>query len=131
MRATCVSKKGKAFSDQLIRAGYTVNSDFALSVGKDYEVYAMSLWCGVIMLLLADEHHLPNWFPMELFSLRDSRVPADWSFLQSLANEKGLQAIWGYERLITDASHYDDLIERGPTALRHFYEEECLRRRCD
>jgi len=116
MRVTCISKNGESFSDHLIRAGYTANSDFALSVGKEYEVYAMSLWCGVIMLLLADEHHLPNWLPMELLSLSDSRVPADWSFLPCLANEKGLQALWGYERLITDASHYDDLIERGPTA---------------
>jgi hypothetical protein len=131
MRVTCISKNGESLSDQLIRVGYTVKSDFSLSVGKEYEVFAMSLWCGVILLLLADEHHLPNWFPMELFSLSDSGVPADWSFLPSLANEKGLQALWGYKRLITDTSHYDDLIERDPTALRHFYGEECLRRRCD
>jgi hypothetical protein len=50
--------------------------------------------------------------------------------LPSLANEKGLQALWSYEQLINDTSHYEGLIERDPTALRHFYEEECMRRRC-
>jgi hypothetical protein len=131
MRVNCISQNGKSLSDQFIRLGYTEQSEFSLSVGKEYEVYAMSLWCGVILLLLADEYHLPNWFPMELFSLSDPGIPADWSFLPSLANEKGLQALWGYERLITDASHYDGLVERDPVALRYFYEEECLRRRCD
>jgi len=130
MRVICISKTGESLSDQVIRLGYTLESNFSLSVGTEYEAFAMSLWCGVILLLLADEDHLPNWFPMELFSLSDSGIPAAWSFLPSLANEKGFQALWGYERLINDTSHYEGLIERDPTALRHFYEEECMRRRC-
>lgn len=127
MHVTCISNSGHSLSDQYLRLGYTVRSAFAVSVGKEYDVFAMSLWCGAILLLLADEHHLPSWFPMELFSLSDPRLPADWSFLPSLANEGGLQALWGYGRLITDASHYDGLVERDPEALRHFYEEERLR----
>lgn len=127
MRVTCISDSGQSLSDQFLRLGYTVKSAFSVSVGKEYEVFAMSLWSGAILLLLADEHHLPNWFPLELFSLIDPGLPADWSFWPNLANKNGLQALWGYERLITDASHYDGLVERDPEALRHFYEEEQLR----
>jgi hypothetical protein len=127
MRVTCISDSGQSLSAQLLRFGYTVKSVFSVSVGKEYEVLAMSLWCGAVLLLLADEHHLPHWFPTELFSLSDPGLPAGWSFSPSLTNENGLQALWGYERLITDASHYDGLLERDPEALRFFYEEERLR----
>jgi hypothetical protein len=131
MRVTCICNNGQSLSDQFLRRGYTVKSAFSVSVGKEYEVFAMSLWSGVMLLLLADEHHLPNWFPMELFSWSDASLPAGWSFVPSLANEHGLQALWGYQRLTTDASHYDGLVERDPEALRHFYEEERLRRQRD
>jgi hypothetical protein len=127
MRAICKANSGEFLSNELLRLGHTDKSIFSVSVDKEYEVFAMSLWRGAILILLADEHHLPNWFPMELFSLSAPCLPSDWSFVHSPTNKDGLQALWGYERLIIDVSHYEDLIERDPEALRHFYKEERLR----
>ncbi len=107
-----------------LRLGYTTGSEFSVVVDKEYEVFAMSLWCGAIQVLLADEYHLPNWFPLEIFELCNLKLPGDWFYAASLHNTGGLQSLWGYERLITDPSHYDGLLERDPDALRHFYEEE-------
>jgi hypothetical protein len=126
MRVTCKDNSGQSLSSQLYRLGYTGQSTFSVLVGKEYEAFGMSLWRGALLLLLADEHHLPNWFPLELFSLSDRRLPKDWAFSPSLNNEEGLQALWGYGRLITDMAHYDGLMERDPEALRYFYEEERL-----
>lgn len=79
-----------------------------------------------MQLLLADDNHRPNWFPMCLLSVNDPRLPEDWLFkyFESEGDEEWLQALWGYERLITDVTHYEALLEREPEALRYFYEEE-------
>jgi hypothetical protein len=104
--------------------GYTPQSSFTVSVGREYYVFAMALWRGVILLLLADDYHLPNWFPIQLFSVTDPSLPEEWSFLPSDSDEGMLQALWGYEQMITDATHYDALLDREPEALQCFYEEE-------
>ncbi|QOK94357.1 hypothetical protein HF908_23540 (plasmid) [Ralstonia pseudosolanacearum] len=115
----------------MLSLGYTPQSSFTVSVGREYRVFAMALWQGVMLLLLADDHHLPNWFPMCLFSVSDSRLPDEWSFCSTESNEGELQALWGYEQLIADTTHYDGLLEREPEALRYFYEEETRRLNLD
>lgn len=131
MQVICNYNSGQTFPARLLNLGYTTQSAFTVSVGKEYQVFAMALWRGVVLMLLADDSHFPNWFPIDLFSMSDSRLPENWSFLSAESNESGLQALWGYERLITDDSHYDGLLEREPEALRHFYAEEQLRFRHD
>ncbi|MDR3413002.1 MAG: hypothetical protein P4L87_18965 [Formivibrio sp.] len=126
MRVICNSNSGKSISNRYLNLGFNVNSIFSVLIGKEYEVFAMSLWSQALFILLADENHLPSWFPLDLFSLSNPDLPGGWSFSSDLDNANGLQALWGYERLITDTSHYDGLLERDPEALRHFYEEERL-----
>lgn len=127
MRAVCLDNCGRVLSDRHFAIGYTVDSAFTVSVGKEYDIFAMALWQGTLLMLVADDHHLPNWFPAELFSYSHPRLPPDWLFTASLTEASGLEALWGYERLITDPSHYDALLEREPEALTYFYEEERLR----
>jgi hypothetical protein len=124
MRAKCLFNDGKSLSEKYLNLeGYTSKSSFNVAIGGEYLVFAMSLWHGVILILLADESHLPNWFPLELFSIDDRRLPANWSFV-SMLESSHLQALWGYEQLVGDPLRYDALLEREPAALREFYEEE-------
>jgi hypothetical protein len=131
MRAICNNNRGQTLPAHLLTLGYTPQSSFTVSIDREYRVFAMALWRGVVLLLLADDHHLPNWFPVHLFSVTDSRLPEDWLFQKSESENGMLQALWGYEQLIRDATHYEGLIEREPEALRCFYEEEKRRLRCD
>jgi hypothetical protein len=131
MRVNCNSNSGQTLPANYLGLGYTSHSNFNISIGEEYNVFGMALWQGVILLLLADDYHLPNWVPAQLFSVTDSRLPADWLFLQSDKEGEMLQALWGYERLITDASHYAGLIERESEALQFFYQEEKRRLHCD
>lgn len=126
MRARCLSNDGRSLSENYKNLdGYTAESIFDVAIGKEYQVFAMSLWSGAILILLADENHLPSWFPIELFLIIDSRLPNNWAFASTPASSY-LQGLWGYELIINDPSHYDGLLERNPEALRSFYEEEKL-----
>lgn len=131
MRVICNSNSGQSLPSRMLSSGHTLQSSFTVSIGREYHVFAMALWQGVILLLLADDHHLPNWFPMCLFSANDPRLPDEWSFWSAESDEEGLQALWGYKQLIANATHYDGLLEREPEALRYFYEEETRRLNLD
>lgn len=81
----------------------------------------MSLYAGALMVLIRDDTRLPNWYPIQLFEVAEPVLPNNWLFA-NFGNSEHLQAIWGYEELIRDESHYDALLERDPDALRIFSE---------
>jgi hypothetical protein len=124
MRVICNSDSGRSLSKGLLALGYTPQSNFAVSIGREYRVYAMSLWQGVIMVLLKDDTRLPNWFPIPLFTVTDSHLPENWLFSSHNGDESCSRTMWGYDKLVTDVAHYDLLIEKHPEALKIFYEEE-------
>jgi len=123
MRVKCLANRGIALLPGNLH-GNTTESIFHVVVGKEYLVFAMAIWMTHVSVLLSDENHLPNWYPLELFSVADPRLPNDWLFAEDLRNEYGLQAVWGYERLVQEPSHYDALLERIPEELKYFYIEE-------
>jgi hypothetical protein len=85
-------------------------------------VFAIAIYSGATLFLLADDDNLPNWYPADLFSISAMRIPPDWFATAYAGNESGLQLLLGYERLISDESHYDALLERDPEAIRYFWQ---------
>jgi len=108
-------------------ATYEKESEFDLTVAKEYVVLAIAMWETMVLFLLADDYNLPNWHPVELFLVTDNHLGDDWFFSASIANKHGVQAIWGYEHLVRDTDHYEALLERNPDALKIFYEEKSRR----
>jgi hypothetical protein len=130
MRVICKLNTGKALRQKTLPSTYfaafrgeSEETVFHVSIGKEYPVFAIALWQSVIILLLWDETHKPNWYSIELFSVADERLPEDWFFSNSVANGHGVEAIWGYARLISDPQHYEALIERDRHALEIFDQE--------
>jgi hypothetical protein len=124
MLVTCVANTGKDLSPKYRTGGTTENSTFDVSIGGDYTVFAIALWKSQVLLLLADERELPNWYPVELFSVKDPRLPSDWIFGAFRTHEHDVEAIWGYEHLVRDSTHWEALLERDPKALRVFLQEK-------
>jgi hypothetical protein len=118
---TCNANNGKVLSPKYLHLGYAEATKFNLSIAQEYEVFAISIWRGALFYLVSDDTHLPMWQPVELFELSDGRLSRDWLFSRKTAAENGVEALWGYERLIEDAGHYEALLERDPEALRYFY----------
>jgi hypothetical protein len=115
---------GKMLPSKYFALGYTEQSEFYLTIGKEYTVFAIALWRSTILFLICDDYDLPSWHPAELFSISQPRMPDNWLFSTSVANEHGVEALWGYERLAIDPSHYEALLERDPVALGFFHEEK-------
>lgn len=120
MKIICTSNTGADLSSGHALLGYTKESRFSLVVGCEYIVHAMSIWRSTLMVLLVDESQLPNWYPIESFEISDGHLPCDWFFRRFQDEESLLRAIWGYQQIASDPSHYDALIERVPDALRVF-----------
>lgn len=127
MRVTCRFNLGKALPSKYLELGYTEESMFDVSIGKEYPVFAMALWKSVLLLLLSDEHELPNWYPVELFSVSAPRLPQGWFFAAYQEHPHAVEAAWGYERLVCDVSHWEALLERDPDALKVFFQERVAR----
>lgn len=101
------------------------NTEFNLTIGKQYTVYAMMIWKNVInYLVVSDDSLSPSWLPAHLFETTEPTLPKNWYFKYFRKHENptiaGLSAIWGYEELITDEDHYRALTELEPDALEVF-----------
>lgn len=129
MRVICRANTGKALTKKhfSIFQGETEHTEFHVTVGKQYLIYAMAIWRSALMILLLEDTGLPSWFTMELFEVTDPRLPNDWFFSTETAAQEGVEAMWGYERLVRDGSHYEALLARDPEALKAFYQEQYRR----
>lgn len=103
--------------------GDSDQSTYHISIGREYRVFAMALWHSQLMVLLCDDTEYPIWYSVHFFSIRDTSLPGNWQCSINMKNEGGLQAIWGYERLVTDKFHHDALMERDAEALAFFFDE--------
>lgn len=71
----------------------------------------------------------PDWYPIELFSVEDSKLPDDWEFSTTMeyshegAGKSNVLARWGYPLLVHSDEHWAGLVERDPPALAAFRAE--------
>jgi hypothetical protein len=128
LRVTCKNNTAEGLSQQyLSSSGDTSETKYAISINKEYPVFAMCVSKNNIQVLLVDENQMPSWFPVELFSITNPTLPAEWFFSAYTKEDAALQAIFGYEHIVKDAFHYKSLLERDETALRIFQKEKFRR----
>lgn len=125
MNVQCTHQHGDSIPDEVIALGNTQSTRFDVAYGRDYVVFAISVWKGVIhYLVVNDQTDRPDWFPAHLFRVADPQLPPNWSF--AIVKHPGLEGlgIWGYSKLSReDGQHYIDLIERAPDALQIFNDQ--------
>jgi hypothetical protein len=127
MRVICRFNKGGALAQPRFEEGYTPATEFYLTIGQSYDVYAMALWEVGLVILVVDDTSVPRWEPIELFEIVDRRIPATWEFDIGEPSDL-LRAIWGYSALIHDPDHHDSLSELESAALDVFWSEVSRRR---
>jgi hypothetical protein len=130
MRIKCIGNRGTDLPQWLIDIHYAFpSSEFNLTTGEIYTVYAISLWRNTIgYLILTDESTSPTWEFPELFQIVDPRLPKCWHFgyfgHDGVGDQKSLMALWGYQELVEDKQHYVDLIEGESQAIEIFYKRK-------
>lgn len=88
-------------------------------MGKIYNVYGINSWNKVTHFLLTPEEERPNWYPSEMFSINQNKIPNDWYF-NNFNVESGLTLLLGYKELVLEDEHYDNLIYRVERDLELF-----------
>jgi hypothetical protein len=119
MRVTCNANTGKALTTKAL-IGYTPDSIFHVAIGQEYPVFGVAVYRGATLLLLSDDNDLPNWYPVDLFTISEAKVSKDWYSASYQGSGEALQFLMGYERLVTDEGHYDGILERFPADLEVF-----------
>ena len=93
---------------------------YELIIGKSYIVYGMRL-VGACLNYLIDPMDrkglsLPTWYPAELFTIENAKLPTSWMFSYDV-NRQGIQnptvARWGYLELVKSTTHFAGLQERN------------------
>jgi hypothetical protein len=105
--------------DVLESSGNTRFSRFNVTVGEEYNVWAMALWTYGVGVLIVDDTGRPNWKLIDLFTVVDGQLPTNWKFAVTKGQEPVL-ALWGYPTLVGDPDHHRMLIERKISALNAF-----------
>lgn len=102
---------------------FTAQSVFHLTVAKKYRAHGLALFNGAMIALVIDDETLPCWYPAEAFVVVDGTMPHNWRFgLRDQDGATGLQAIWGYPKLVDDPNHISSLAELDSSALAEFFE---------
>ncbi len=123
MKVACIVNSGAQLGESYFLLG-SAQSLATLTIGREYTVVAMELLESRIKLLVSDDYDQPMWYPVELFEIKDFRLPPEWCFaVNPCPNQPMVKALWGYELLILDPHHNEALIERDPSALNIFKNE--------
>ncbi len=126
MRVLCKANNGRSLSAKYFDRNYaSPSSDFDLDPGREYVVYGISLWKGLLLYLIIGEGMYPHWYPSELFSITRNEMPSGWHFTRR-SEDEGYQvtAIWGYAELVNEEEHFDDLSNLEKSAVELFVERQ-------
>jgi hypothetical protein len=112
MRIRCIANTGASLPENYIdpAQGYKKETEFPLTIGKEYTVYALKEWQGSVWYYICDDNYMyyPMQNPAPLFEVVDSRVSKYWRFN---LYPNGLLKI-AFKQWFSDPYFYDKLTEQ-------------------
>jgi hypothetical protein len=78
MRVVAVRTKFENLPSSLASLAFSSESKIYISLGTEYEVYALSVFEGVAFLQIVNDVDIIAWLPAWLFEMRDTTLPHDW-----------------------------------------------------
>ncbi len=117
MRIRCIANTGASLPESYINPaqGYKKETEFPLTIGKEYNVYALKEWQGSVWYYICDDNYMyyPMQNPAPLFEVVDSRVSKYWRFK---LHPNGLLKI-AFEQWLSDTYFYDKLTDQKEEVL--------------
>lgn len=133
MLAICHANLGSAIPPAERYLNEVDHTDYSpLRVGDTYLVYALLFICDRVDFLVRAPSQPPFWVPSSLFKLVDSKIPKGWEFCitksragyEQLYTEFKISCVVGYPLLVNEYAHYVGVVERDPSELLRFMDEE-------
>lgn len=131
MKVRCLSNRGIHLPKDMFFVGSTCTeeSTFPLKIGKDYNVYAMTIHDGYAWYYIYNEYsfYYPVWNPCPLFEIVDGRISRYWVFSYKTAVDYfKAYALWIYPEWANDLDYYDnfkDENEKETTIFKAYREK--------
>ncbi len=116
MRVRAIRDKFIGGPPQIAAVG-SPETDTFVTLGKEYEVYAMSLYQGVLWLQIVNDVEIIHWHPAWFFEIRDSSLPQDW-----ICNlfEGDVAMVIGPTFIASDISSYVRMVELDMKMVEQF-----------
>lgn len=95
----------------------------SLTAGKQYEGYAVSVYQGVVFVLIDDDLQTIRFYPRSLFEVVDPSIPTDW--ICNTFPDGPVQLVMGPPYIAKDLQAYEDMVD----SRRHSVDEFAARLR--
>ena len=110
----------------VVEAGYfntPGDTVYDVAIGKEYEVYGIMIFEGIIRYLVICEDITPNWITNDMFEIKDYKLPYNWCCNKFVSNNiEG--TIIGYKELSNDYQHLLGLMSRNPKDIKIFLDQK-------
>jgi hypothetical protein len=127
MRAKAIRNKFEGCPPAIAAIG-SPESQTHLSLGMEYEVFALSVFQGVVFLqVVVDVNHI-TWLPAWFFEVCEATMPHDW--ICSLPGES-LQMVLGPKFVAADEASYNRMVELDSESVTAFWQRVDARARTD
>jgi hypothetical protein len=102
--------------------GFDVGTEFPVTVGRSYEVFAMTNVVGIAWFYVMDDHGepWPTWMPSPLFEVVDGRLPSSWQVGYFRFSRDDQYPILSFPEWARDHSFYERLVDGEEEAVRVF-----------
>jgi len=94
-------------------------SDTNITVGKEYEVHALSVFQGVVCLQIVGDVNIITWLPSWFFEISEARMPGDWVCCLPGGS---LQMVLGPEFIAADEPSYNRMVELDSKSVAAFWQ---------
>jgi hypothetical protein len=119
MRIKCILNSGRDLPEDCLdpAGGFNRDTKFALVIGKEYNVYAITLFLGYVWYFICDEDYVyyPIWNPSPLFEVVDGRLSKYWryNFIKGNLPVAKSRSIFAFEEWAKNPYRYYDNLTNG------------------
>lgn len=125
MKVKCVYNTASSLPENILptRSGYNRLTKFPLIIGKEYIVYATTIYMGFVWYYICDEYYTyyPTGNPSLLFDVVDGRLSKSWIYFSLKDKDPySTYAIFTYPEWANDPYYYDSLTDGDDNAVKIF-----------
>jgi hypothetical protein len=107
MRVRFRNPSRDSYSDA--EARYISPTQTYLSTSKEYDVHAVSVYNGIVFVLIVDDLEIPTFDPRVLFDVVDSSIPGDW--ICNIFPADPVQLVMGPPFVAKDLRSYGGMVD--------------------
>ncbi|MEZ0579131.1 hypothetical protein [Nocardioides sp. MH1] len=124
MIVRCIANTGASLPAANIdtRRGYDRATEFPLTIGDSYAVFAFTIFLGTGWYYVIDDDRLdwPTWMPASLFDVVDGSIPAGWKLGYVRLSADDQRPIVSFPEWADDPAFYERLVDQDPVAVQVF-----------